>query len=160
MYSCTMNLWRKIAQKFKSKKGVELNLPCRELESLSAIQLTYGLKSINLFNNRLVELPNFPNSVEYIDCAFNMIKCLPERLPISLTCINCIDNPIDYLPLTLYGRKNIIECDNKDVLFKKGAIRSLIEWRKKHKEFKKEVADTLHLCGIPQVINELIVSYA
>lgn len=71
------------------------------------------LKMLMIHHNRLIELPELPDSLNYLDCGNNKITKLP-KLPKFLNHLSCDNNPISELP-ELPPNLNWLSCSDTDI---------------------------------------------
>ncbi len=70
-------------------------------------RLPTRLKYLDCSNNLLEELPLLPDGLIVLKCYNNRLKCLPDKLPITIKEINVQNNNIECLPICLLDRIHI-----------------------------------------------------
>ena len=74
-----------------------------------------SLSVLNVNNNVLTSLPNFPASMSYIDCSYNQLTSL--NLPLTLSYLNCSNNQLTSLPPVLPSGSYILLAGNNNLTF-------------------------------------------
>jgi len=85
---------------------------------ISLPELPNSLETLDCYSNKLTSLPKLPDLLEYLDCNDNKITSLP-KLPDTLNYLHCSNNKfeepikkeiIDKFDLKKYTQKKVLIC--------------------------------------------------
>uniref|UniRef100_A0A6C0I691 Uncharacterized protein n=1 Tax=viral metagenome TaxID=1070528 RepID=A0A6C0I691_9ZZZZ len=94
-----------------------LDVTSQGLEELVIPEIDRDWITIICNDNRLVELPDFPESVQEIECNNNMLSSLPPNVgKLDLYHLECCDNQIVKLPRRLPENLEHFRCSNNRIV--------------------------------------------
>lgn len=109
-----------------------INLDNFKIKTFPNLNRFNNLKELLINNNQISRIVYLPDTITYIECEHNLLKCLPKlpwnledihcghnqltklpKLPLNLECICCSYNQLTKLPKLEYRLNTIVCCHNK-----------------------------------------------